>query len=275
MRILVAYSTCHGSTAEIARRIASRLESSGDAVECRAMSEVSHLSGYEAVVAGSALHDQDWLAEARAFMSRFAPDLDALPVWLFSVGMPAALPSRLQGWAMQEEDQVAAKLSSLIRPRGHRLFSGVVRREHLTPGGRAKFRLMGGRYGDFRNWEEIDSWASAVADELHRAVQALVQVNADGEHVAAVSQPAQDDAVQTVQRATPPEHAMAGLCVVVGHQVSGSGPRPDAEPMAKPGRARDDPDLGVGPDVVHIAGLLPPTGDHPELVAVEPAGDRH
>ena len=86
MRILVTYATCHGSTAEIARRIASRLESFGDAVECLAMSEVSHLSGYEAVVAGSAIHDQDWLDDARAFVSRFAPDLGALPVWLFSVG---------------------------------------------------------------------------------------------------------------------------------------------------------------------------------------------
>lgn len=102
MRILVTYATCHGSTAEIARRIANRLESSGDAVECLAMSEVSHLSGYEAVVAGSAIYDQDWLDEARAFVSRFAPDLGALPVWLFSVGMPAALPGPLESLAMQE-----------------------------------------------------------------------------------------------------------------------------------------------------------------------------
>jgi len=171
MRILVTYATCHGSTAEIARRIANRLESSGDAVECLAMSEVSRLSGYEAVVAGSAIHDQDWLDDARAFVSRFAPDLDALPVWLFSVGMPAALPGRLQSLAMREGDQMAAKLSPMVHPRGYRLFSGVVRKEHLPPGGRAKFRLIGGRYGDFRNWEEIDNWVSAVAEDLRSAAQ--------------------------------------------------------------------------------------------------------
>jgi len=171
MRILVAYATCHGSTAEIATRIASRLESPGDTVECRAMSEVSDLSGYEAVVAGSAIHDQAWLTEAMKFMSRFAPALGVLPVWLFSVGMPAALPGRLQGWAMQEENQMAAKLSPLVQPRGHRLFSGVVRKEHLTAGGRTKFRLMGGRYGDFRNWDAIDTWAFAVADDLHRTTR--------------------------------------------------------------------------------------------------------
>ena len=62
---------------------------------------------------------------------------------------------------------MAAKLSPLVQARGHRLFSGVVRKQHLTPGGRAKFRLMGGRYGDFRDWAQIDAWADAVADELH------------------------------------------------------------------------------------------------------------
>lgn len=167
MRVLVAYATCHGSTAEIAQRIASRLGASGEEVDCRAMSEVVDLSGYDAVVAGSAIHDQEWLPEAATFMYRFASALETRPVWLFSVGMPGALPERIQGWAMQEEGQIAAKVSAGIHPRGHRLFSGIVRRDHLTPGGRAKFRLMGGRYGDFRNWQQIDDWTSALAGELH------------------------------------------------------------------------------------------------------------
>lgn len=171
MRILVAYASCHGSTAEIAGRVANVLQSSGDAVECRAMKEVSDLSAYDAVVAGSAIHDQEWLAEASAFMSRFSSALAALPVWLFSVGMPAALPRRIQGWAMQEEEQMAAKMSAFVTPRGHRLFSGVVLKEHLNPAGRAKFRLMGGRYGDFRNWAEIDTWAGGVAEDLHRTAR--------------------------------------------------------------------------------------------------------
>jgi len=134
------------------------------------MSEITELSDYDAVVAGSAIHDQEWLAEATSFMSRFASALRALPVWLFSVGMPAALPKRLQGWAMMEEDQMATKMSAFVTPRGHRLFSGVVRKEHLSSSGRVRFRLMGGRYGDFRDWQEIDTWASALAEELHRAL---------------------------------------------------------------------------------------------------------
>jgi hypothetical protein len=30
---------------------------------------------------------------------------------------------------------------------------------------------MGGRYGDFRNWEEIDTWAAAIAEDLHRVAR--------------------------------------------------------------------------------------------------------
>ena len=167
MKILVAYATCHGSTAEIAQRIAGRLRACGDTVDCQSMTDLDTPEGYEAAVLGSPIHDQAWLPEATGFLARFGPTLGRRPVWLFSVGMTGALPGRLQGWAMQEEGQMAAKLSSLIQSRGHRLFSGVILKEHLTPGGRTKFRLMGGRYGDFRDLTAIEAWADSVADALH------------------------------------------------------------------------------------------------------------
>lgn len=166
VRILVAYATCHGSTAEIADRAARRLRGSFDAVDCLAVGDLDDLTRYEAVVLGSPIHDQEWLPQATEFLGRFRSVLDQVPVWLFSVGMTGALPRRVQGWAMQEEGQMEARLAALVRHRDHRLFSGVVRREHLTPGGRAKFRLMGGRYGDFRNWDAIDGWADSIVGAL-------------------------------------------------------------------------------------------------------------
>lgn len=171
LRVLVAYASCHGSTAGIAERIAARLRSSGDTIECRPMGDVSDLSGFDATVLGSALHDQAWLPEAMAFLARFADALDPLPLWLFTVGMPGALPRRLQRWARMEEGQTAEKLAPLVHPKGHHLFSGVIRKEHLGRAGRFRFRLMGGRYGDFRNWDEVDRWADALRDELHTAGQ--------------------------------------------------------------------------------------------------------
>lgn len=52
------------------------------------------LGRYDAVVLGGAIYDQKWLRPATRFIRR---NLDALadrPVWLFSVGMPEAVPAR-------------------------------------------------------------------------------------------------------------------------------------------------------------------------------------
>jgi hypothetical protein len=57
-----------------------------------------------------------------------------------------------------------------------------------------------------------------------RGRSSSIQVDADGEHVAAIGEPAQQDAVQAVQRAAPAKQAVAGTCIVVGHQESGAGP---------------------------------------------------
>ena len=173
MKVLVTYATCHGSTAEIAQRIADRLRGFGDTVDCRPMADMESVEAYQAAVVGSPIHDQAWLPEATEFLTRFGSALGRDRVWLFSVGMVGALPRRVQGWAMQEEGQMAAKLSPLVKAQGHRLFSGVILKEHLTPGGRTKFRVMGGRYGDFRDWDAVDSWAVSVAESLHPGVQRL------------------------------------------------------------------------------------------------------
>ena len=58
-----------GSTAEMAQHMASRLAAAVDAVECRSVEEVESVSGYEAVIVGSAIHNQAWLSPAAAFFS--------------------------------------------------------------------------------------------------------------------------------------------------------------------------------------------------------------
>ncbi|URN11514.1 hypothetical protein LUW77_04675 [Streptomyces radiopugnans] len=62
-------------------------------------------------------------------------------------------------------EEVLADLS----PRDHAMFSGVVAPEHLPGAGRAVFRAMGLRYGDYRDWEAIDAFADTVAGSLHPA----------------------------------------------------------------------------------------------------------
>jgi menaquinone-dependent protoporphyrinogen oxidase len=165
-RVLVAYATAHGSTREIAERIAARLTGSGLRTVCTSVTEVDDVHGYDAFVVGSAIHNQAWLPEAIRFVRHHARVLGARPTWLFSVGMPAAVAPALRGWAAREGPKVLESMRTRVHPNGERLFSGVVRRDQFPVAGRLVFWLLGGRYGDFRDNEEIDGWAEDVARQL-------------------------------------------------------------------------------------------------------------
>lgn len=167
MTVLIAYASERGSTAEIAQHMASRLAVTLDAVECRSVEEVESVSGYEAAIIGSAIHNQAWLPAAAVFLSRLAPELATRPVWAFNVGMAAALPKpfRQPGAALQQK-RLRAMMPPEISPRGHEIFSGVYRSDQMPAPLRTVFRVAGGRFGDLRNWAAIDTWTDQIAAEL-------------------------------------------------------------------------------------------------------------
>lgn len=164
--VLVIYATAHGSTREIAERIAARLRVRGLCVECVSVAEMRDLRAYDAFVLGSAVHDQAWLPEAVWFVRNNAAVLGTRPAWLFAVGIPAALAPALRGWAAREGPKLLEPMRTRVRPRDEHLFSGVVRREQLPVTGRFMFWMLGGHYGDFRDNDEIDEWADGIAHEL-------------------------------------------------------------------------------------------------------------
>lgn len=168
MSVLVAYATASGSTREIAERVGEVIGKWVASVAVRPIAEVDTTAGYDVVVVGSAVHDQAWLPEAREFLRRNAESLSGKPVWLFSVGLPGALPALLRRMAMSEEGVLRAQFKGVVEPVEHHLFSGVVTPEALPPKGRRIFRALGGHYGDHRNWPEIEVWA----DRIGRSVAA-------------------------------------------------------------------------------------------------------
>ena len=166
MSVLVVYASAHGSTKGVAERIASRLAGHGVDAECLSVDEVSSLDAYDAAVVGSAIHSQAWLLEARRFVTDNAAALWAMPVWLFSVGMPGALGRPLRKGAKVEGPKVTSPITRTIGSRGEHLFTGAVEPEHFGTLRRAIFRIMGGHWGDHRNWPEIDAWADSIANAL-------------------------------------------------------------------------------------------------------------
>lgn len=167
MTVLVAYASALGSTREIAQHVAARMAEALSDVECRSVEEVDSVSGYEAVVVGSAIHNQSWLPQALQFIAHHGSELAERSVWAFSVGMSDGLPKlfRVRGAELQKQRLEQTQFQDVLL-RGHAVFSGVYEASQLSAPLRALFRLTGGQFGDLRDWNAIDAWTDQVTAEL-------------------------------------------------------------------------------------------------------------
>jgi menaquinone-dependent protoporphyrinogen oxidase len=202
MPVLVGYASQHGSTRGIAEQVAARLGEHGIHVEVRPLDRVTDVGGYDAFVIGSAIHNQAWLPEATAFLRRNLNALAGQPVWLFSVGMPAALRGPFRALAGKQGPQLVAGFREAIHPRDHHVFSGVIQPDHLSRTGRLLFKVFASRYGDFRDWHEIDAWAESIVRELAGGTPppspATCQMTADPPGVYRAGAPHPDEASPSV-----------------------------------------------------------------------------
>jgi menaquinone-dependent protoporphyrinogen oxidase len=119
MRVLVAASSRHGATGEIASEIGRVLTEHDLDVRIASLDDVADVHGFDAFVLGSAVYVGRWLGPARAFVDQHAGELAARPTWLFSSG-PIGDPPKPVGDAAVNDD-------SLVEATGaseHRLFTG-------------------------------------------------------------------------------------------------------------------------------------------------------
>jgi menaquinone-dependent protoporphyrinogen oxidase len=157
-RVLVAYATKLGATAEIAEAIAGTLREAGHDADARPAREAVDLDGVDAVVLGSALYAAHWQKDARRFVFRHRERLAAMPCWLFSSGpLDAALAAA--------DLPMAPTVASLVRGlpiRRHRTFGG-----RLAPDAAVDPHILETHpVGDFRDWAAIRAWGLEIADEL-------------------------------------------------------------------------------------------------------------
>lgn len=162
--VLVAHASKRGSTAEIAQAIAEVLREAGLDVDCRAAEEVGGLDPYDAVVLGSAVYMKRWQGDAKHFLRKHADELAARPFWVFSsgpVGDPAQSPD--SSWL---EPPRTIERAQQLGVRDHVVFGGRAPVEPRGPLERAMVKNTPAQYRDLRDWEEIRSWARAIASEL-------------------------------------------------------------------------------------------------------------
>jgi menaquinone-dependent protoporphyrinogen oxidase len=91
-RILVAYATRNGSTAEIAQAIGKELTTAGLAADVTGIKTVSTLAGYTAVIIGGPLYMGSVDGAVSKFIGNNREQLLKLPVAAFAVGLAPKNP---------------------------------------------------------------------------------------------------------------------------------------------------------------------------------------
>lgn len=163
MTVLVAAASKHGATREIAEAIGRELARHDVPAEVSDVSEVDDLDPFDGVVLGSAVYMGHWLEPARKFVERRGPDLAGKQTWLFSsgpVGEPAHLPREAQD--VCDIEDIVSSTNALE----HRLFAGKLDKSKLGFPERAVMRAVRAQEGDYRDWDEIEAWASDIAAQI-------------------------------------------------------------------------------------------------------------
>lgn len=165
IKVLVTAASKHGGTREIAERIARLPGEHGVSAELVDIDEVRNLGSYDAYVLGSGIYLGNWLKEARRFIDTHAGELAERPTWLFAsgsiVGEPPAAddPNALRAG-------LAKRLVETTNAREHKLFAGKLDMSELGLLERAAARGAHASEGHYRDWEEVERWATEIAAEL-------------------------------------------------------------------------------------------------------------
>lgn len=191
--VLVVVASRHGGTRGIADRIASVLVAEDIKATVVSPTAAKDVGLADAVIVGSGVYMGSWLSEAVDFLDSYRPTLRMRPVWLFSSGPLKGSTAKTTGDPLADalgptegpgsggrkkvEGHAAA-----IHARGHRIFYGA-----FDPSDGPKaiseglVRLMPGAKGllppgDYREWDEIDTWAREIAGELKASLRSPVAV---------------------------------------------------------------------------------------------------
>lgn len=165
MHLLITAASKHGSTAEIADFIATELTERGVDTTVLDPANVTDLSPYDGVVIGSAVYTGYWLKPATAMVSRLKGEFADKKVWLFSSG-PIGDPLEPPGDPFSVES--VTETTGAVE---HVVFGGAIDRSKLGFGEKAVVVALRVEDGDFRNWEDIRSWAHRIASQVRAPAQ--------------------------------------------------------------------------------------------------------
>ena len=166
-KVLVAYASKYGATAEIAEKIGEVLKQEGLQADVLPVKSVKNLAEYGAVVLGSGVYIAMWRKEAANFLKANEKLLTEKPVWLFSTGPggegdPVQL---LKGWRFPKGLQPVIER---IKPRDTAVFGGNVDAKKMNFIEKWMIKNVKSPVGDFRDWNAITKWAKDIAEAVNK-----------------------------------------------------------------------------------------------------------
>ncbi len=158
-KILIAYATRCGSTAEVADAIGKVFCERGAAVDVLPLKEVRSLDGYAGFVLGSAIRFGAWLPEAAQFVEQNLARLKQAPTAFFTV--------HLNNTADDEASKTARlaylePIRKLVPPAAEAFFAGVGDFSKVNFLERLMAKMVKSPEGDFRDWQKIRGWAEEI-----------------------------------------------------------------------------------------------------------------
>jgi menaquinone-dependent protoporphyrinogen oxidase len=166
LRILIAYASNSGSTAEVATAIGEALCEEGNTVETKWIKNVKAIDNYDAVIIGSPILYENWMPEAREFVKHNQNILKNMPVSYFITCMAM---SRKEEAGLQQAIEYSDKLIALVpqvKPISVGRFAGVLDYSKIPFFTSILVKVVMASHkvkeGDYRDWNAIRSWAKSI-----------------------------------------------------------------------------------------------------------------
>ncbi len=158
-KILIAYATRAGSTAEIAAVIGQTLAARGYDVEVKPVGQVASLDGYQAVLLGSAIRMGSWLPEMVKFIRANQSALNNLTAALFTVHM---LNTGDDEASRAARAAYTTPVRALLPNVPEVFFTGRMDFSRLSILDRFISSMVKAVESDQRDWGKIRAWANTI-----------------------------------------------------------------------------------------------------------------
>ena len=154
-KVLIAYASEAGSTAEVASFINDIITEAEIKSECINVKNINSVEDYDIIFIGSPIYMGKWKKEATKFIEINQEQFKDKKIFYFLTCMSLS---------SNEEDKLAQVPKfleyerSLITPLSEGRFAGVINPKKLSFMQRMMIKMVRAPEGDFRDWEKIANW---------------------------------------------------------------------------------------------------------------------